>query len=105
MKKLLLFSILLALVACSPKVIAPTQADADRSKGTSLTELQRGHELYTAHCGSCHGLKSPTEYGASSWERIVPDMVKKVNKKAGTTALSSTDETLIRQYVLAMCTK
>lgn len=85
--------------------MAPTQADADRAKSTSLTELQRGHELYVNNCGTCHGLKAPAEYTATAWERIVPDMVQKVNRKAGATALSSTDETLIRQYVLAMCSK
>jgi cytochrome c2 len=92
----------IVLMACSPKLMVPVQADADRSGNASLAELQKGRTLYTAHCGNCHPMKRPDSRSVEEWKSIVPRMVKKVNKQAGSAALTGADEALILQYVSAM---
>lgn len=82
-----------------------SQADVNRVKSQfpdySLTELQKGKQLYEANCGTCHNLKSPTSESEAAWKGIVPPMVKKANKKNGVT-LTEQDEQAILRYVLTM---
>lgn len=93
---------MVVLLACSPKLMVPVQADADRAGNVSLAELQKGHGLYTMHCGNCHPMKKPDSRTVEEWKSIVPRMVKKVNKQSGTTTLTAADESLILQYVTTM---
>jgi len=108
MKKILTgFSILL-LCACSAKLSLLTQADAERGTakfpGSTLASLNEGKAHYEQYCGSCHGLKSPASEPEAEWNRIVPDMVKKTNKKAGSEVVDSKKQELILQYVVTMST-
>lgn len=101
-----LISAVLLLVACSPKLAAPTQADVERVSAKhpdyTLASLQEGRSLYQTHCGTCHGLKKPSAFAEADWQKIVPAMVKKANKKAGKESISAAQQALILQYVSAM---
>lgn len=98
-----LASVVLAGCFAAKKSI-PTQADADRGAakfpGYSLAELNEGKTLYETNCGTCHGLKKPTSEPESEWRRIVPIMVKKVNKDK--LVLNARSEDLILRYVVTM---
>lgn len=82
-----------------------TQADVDRVQtkfpGYSLVELNEGRTLFEKHCGNCHGLKRPDSQSEENWQKIVPRMAKKVNKKEGN-VLDSRGEDLILKYVITM---
>lgn len=108
MYKIFLGFCVLALVSCSAKLLAPTQADADRGKakyeGLTLASLNEGKELFQQNCSQCHGLKSPTSKTEEKWNKIVPIMVKKVNKKAGKEELDAAEEQLILKYLVTMST-
>ncbi len=109
MKKIIIgFSVLL-FCACSAKVAMLSQADADRGKikfpGATLTSLNEGKAHYEQYCGTCHGLKKTTSESEAEWNRIVPEMVKKTNKKAGSEVVDAKKQELILQYVVTMCTK
>jgi cytochrome c5 len=108
MYKIFLSFCVLALVSCSAKLLVPTQADADRGmtkyEGLSLTSLLEGKALFEQNCSKCHGLKSPTSRNEEKWNKIVPIMVKKVNKKAGKEELDAAEEQLILKYLVTMST-
>lgn len=107
MKKILIgFSVLL-FCACSAKVILLSQADADRGSakfsGVTLASLNEGKAHYEQYCGTCHGLKKTTSESETEWKQIVPEMVKKTNKKAGSEVVDAKKQELILQYVVTMC--
>ncbi|MFN0203336.1 MAG: hypothetical protein ACKVTZ_17550 [Bacteroidia bacterium] len=97
------------LIACSPKIGALTQADADKIAsaypGTTLAELKEGKTLYETHCNACHALKNPTSMSAAGWAKIVPPMVEGTNKKAGKQVINAKQETIIIKYLAAVCEK
>jgi len=98
-----LASVVLAGCFAAKKSI-PSQADADRGAakfpGYTLAELNEGKTLYENNCGTCHGLKKPSSEPESEWRRIVPVMVKKVNKNK--VVLDAHSEDLILRYVVTM---
>ena len=104
-KNLCIFSFTL-LAACSAKLLAPTQADVDRVAtkypGYSLAELNKGKTMYEQNCKSCHGLKNPTSRDENQWSAVVPKMVEKVNKKAGTTKIDNLSQQTLIKYLVAM---
>ena len=92
MKKIVFLSLtLLTLAACSPK----TTATVEEVKSTEFpnTDVAEGNNLYTMHCGRCHGLKTVEDYNKEQWEKIVPNMAAK-------SKLDATQENKILQYVL-----
>lgn len=108
MKKIVIgFSILL-FCACSAKVVMLSQADADRGAakfpGATLTSLNEGKAHYEQYCKTCHALKKPTSEPEAEWNKIVPEMVKKTNKKAGSEVVDGKKQELILQYVVTMST-
>ena len=84
---------------CTPKLIPPTSADAERGKANwaecSVEKLTQAHQLYIDKCGGCHSLKSPESESEESWRKIVPPMAKK-------SKLTSEEERMILHYVLTM---
>ncbi len=97
----------LFITACgSTKLLVPTQSDAERAtkkySSASLASLNEGKTLFEQNCGQCHGLKNPAGRSEEKWNAVVPRMVKKVNKKAGTEKLGSKEQELILQYVVTM---
>jgi hypothetical protein len=107
-KTSLILSVTLIIAGCSAKLIMPSQADSDRMStkypGYSLVELNEGKTLYETNCGNCHGLKKPSAHTEQQWSGIVPDMVRKVNKKAGKELLNRSNEESILRYVVTMST-
>lgn len=104
MKKLLLLFTCAVFTACSAKLLVPTQADAergsDRYAGLTLAELKTGKATYERFCDKCHPLKKTEKFTVSEWESIVPDMVRKVNKKES--LMTEKDENDVLKYVTTM---
>jgi cytochrome c5 len=97
-------ALLLLLAACASKKAttsgALTDADGARAaakySGASLATLQKGKLMYEENCGTCHSLKSTTDYNPEQWGKHVKRMATKAKIDAAT-------ETLILQYVVTMC--
>ncbi|UOK41480.1 MULTISPECIES: hypothetical protein [Flavobacterium] len=106
MKKIILtLSVVLVITSCAVKLVTPAQPDVDRMQtkypGYTLDELSQGKSMFEQHCAECHKLKNPTKFSESEWEKIVPIMVKKVNKKHPNT-LDEKSQDLILKYVITM---
>ena len=113
MKKIITYSFLIFLAACSGNKVASTkpvvgmsQADADRGaikySGLTLTDLNKGKSIYEANCGTCHGLKSPDSRDEKSWIHEVDVMVPKANRKAGSQVIGDAEKDLILKYLVTM---
>lgn len=63
--------------------------------GTSLSQLQRGHEVYMLKCGECHTYMLPEEVDIMDFEDAMPKMIR----HAG---LPSTDEKAVLDYIVAV---
>lgn len=108
MKNLALLVTLFLLVGCATyKAVAPTQMDVERVSvkypNLTLAELNQGKQLFETHCGNCHGLKNPASRSEEKWQKIVPRMAEKVNKKGE--VLDARGQELILQFVVTMGTK
>ena len=107
MKKLSVIG-LIVLIGCSTsKLASPNQSDVDRVAEKypdySLADLNQGKTLFQQNCGKCHGLKDPKEYNEDQWNKIVPPMVKKVNKNG--LVLDEKAQKQILRYVVTMSSK
>ncbi len=107
MKKITLaLAVILLAAACSKKLSPPSQTDVDRGAkkfpGYTLAELNEGKSIYEANCNTCHDLKNPRSFSETEWNKLVPDMVTKVNHKAKQEVLSQDKQQLILKYVLTM---
>ena len=71
--------------------------DAGMAKisGKSLSQLQRGHEVYMLNCGQCHRYQLPEQVDIMDWEDAMPKMIR----HAG---LTSSDERAVLDYVVAV---
>ncbi len=70
-------------------------ADMAKTSGKSLSQLQRGHEVYMLKCGECHKYKLPEEVDIMDFEDAMPKMIN----HAG---LPSSDEKAVLDYVVAV---
>ena len=112
MKNPFIFSIVCLIVflsACLPvKLIPPTQFDADRMQekfpGYTLSELNRGKGLFEQNCTKCHGLKNPASKSEEQWNKIVPKMVNRLNKKEKMLLPSDQQEAILR-FLITMGSK
>lgn len=100
MKKILVTCIVLfAVIACAPKILVPTASHESEAKkkipDITLAQMQKGHEIYIARCGTCHKLIKPTEYSDQKWEKILPVMSKKAK-------LIQTEYDLVHRYVFGV---
>ncbi len=107
MKKCIGAFAIVFLIACgSAKLLLPTQADADRGaqkfSGLTLAELNEGKSLYEMNCAACHGLKRPASQSEREWNKIVPEMVGKVNKEAGKEVIDAHKQQVILNYLVTM---
>lgn len=107
MKKVVPYSLIILLFACTAKVTELSQADADRGTakfpGVTVASLKEGKIHYEQYCGSCHALKKPSSEPEAEWRKVVPVMVQKTNKKAGSEVVDAKKQELILQYVVTMC--
>jgi hypothetical protein len=105
-KKTVVVLLVLGLAACvsSRAIMAPTQTDVDRMQskfpGYTLTDLANGKTLYEENCGNCHGLKKFNSETEEDWKKIVPNMVRKANKKGSSIDQKGEDDIL--RYVITM---
>lgn len=106
MNKYLVIFCILIVAGCSVKLREPLQADVNRSKAIfpsiTLAELTEGKSIYENRCSVCHGVKRLTAEKEAKWRKIVPIMVNKANKRAGKQVISSRDQEILLQYILAM---
>ena len=72
----------------------PNAAMAKKS-GKTLSQIQRGHEVYMLKCGECHNYKLPQNLDVDEWEEAVPKMIT----HAG---LERADEKAVLDYVIAV---
>ena len=63
--------------------------------GKSLSQLQRGHEVYMLKCGECHVYQLPQNLDVDEWQEAIPKMIT----HAG---LESADEKAVLDYVVAV---
>ncbi|MDZ4821827.1 MAG: hypothetical protein SH856_00020 [Flavobacteriales bacterium] len=99
MKTIVILFMLALIMSCSPKLLVPTQVDADRGQktfpGLTLSEVNEGKMLYETHCDKCHPLKKPESRTEMEWHTIVPEM-------AGRAKIDEVTESKILKYVLTM---
>lgn len=104
-KLILIFSIIL-FTGCSAKLLVPVQADVDRVaekyQGYTLAELNEGKSIYEQQCDGCHGLNRPQSRNEKAWNKIVPEMVEKVNKKAGKEEIDQKEQETLLKYLVTM---
>jgi hypothetical protein len=87
--KFLIYSGVLFLLSCSPKV-APTAESPKISFPNSMVE--EGYNIHAQSCVDCHNLKNIDNYSREEWDKILPSMAKKAK-------LTSEQETLINEYI------
>jgi hypothetical protein len=106
MKIVFVFILISVFTACTVKLIAPAQSDVDRvsSKypGYSLAELNTDKALYESTCSRCHRLKSPTARSEGKWDKIVPKMIARLNKKEGKEVIDAKQQESILKYLVTM---
>jgi cytochrome c5 len=87
-----------------PAAAEPIPSHMDRVLASypnySLTAFNEGKTLYETNCATCHMLHDPRTQNEFAWNEIVPDMVKKANRKGST--IDSTQQDLILKYVVAL---
>ncbi len=99
MKKNIILISTVILVACSSKVLLPTQADVERVNkkfpGITLSELNDGKIKFEQNCGSCHSLSKSFHESESEIRKIMPEMAQKAN-------VDSKTEELILKYLVTI---
>lgn len=113
MKKMIAFVTLASFVfACTPKAAPTTSTPQNNSSSTTTTTtttttpqpsaenstVEAGHQVYTARCGRCHGLKEPGNYTASRWTGILESMIPKAK-------LNDQESAQVTAYVMANAKK
>jgi len=103
MKKLVIPTLMLALVACGTSKVASTfsQSDVDRGatkfSGLTLAALEKGKIDSETYCVKCHGYKKPQGRTEEQWREIVPRMAKKANS-----GIDAQTEQSILAYMVTM---
>ncbi len=92
--------------ACSVKLMTPAQSDVDRVSGKypgyALSELNADKALYESTCSRCHRLKDPHSGSEAKWDRIVPKMIARLNKKEGREVIDAKQQASILRYLVTM---
>ena len=98
--------LILAIVACSPKVVTFSNSDVERASakfpGSTLATLTEGHNLCKKYCVSCHPYTAPSARNEAKWNKSLPKMVVNVNKKAHKQVINSLQEASILAYLVTM---
>lgn len=106
MKKSCILLTMALFSACSFKIIAPTQADVDRVStkynGYTLADLNAGQDLFEHTCNRCHRLKNPRSRNEQKWNKIVPAMIARLNKKEKREVIDAHQQELILRYIVTM---
>lgn len=117
-KTFIILSAVIIFVGCAsrkttstsqPATAAPTAEEAAQAHmkkvlasfpNYTLEDFNSGKTLYEKNCSTCHMLHNPSSQNEFAWNEIVPDMVKKSNRKG--TAIDSTQQDLILKYVVSL---
>jgi mono/diheme cytochrome c family protein len=64
------------LAGCGPDVEAIPQVSAQMASdmGVEKAQLQRGRDIYMAHCHQCHERVKPAKIDPEYWREILPHM-------------------------------
>ena len=83
----------------TPVVSAPAEAQVtlalNRWPGTTLTELQEGHKIYTGQCTNCHTNFPVEKFSEKKWLHEIDDMSPKAK-------LSADQKLRLTKYLLSM---
>ncbi|MCO4292143.1 hypothetical protein NF867_04610 [Solitalea sp. MAHUQ-68] len=106
MKKSLIIISAITLAACGTSKVTSKNADVERGAlkfpGYTVSEYNAGKKATQAYCGGCHALKTPQDFNEAQWSMIVPKMVKKANKKAGSEVIDPKAQEAIMKYLITM---
>jgi hypothetical protein len=106
MRMVVVLFLIVTFTACSVKLMVPAQSDADRVSGKypgySLAELNADKALYESTCSRCHRLKNPTSRSEEKWDKIVPKMVARLNKRVGKEEIDQKQQASILRYLVTM---
>ena len=106
MRMVFVLFLIITFTACSVKLAVHAQSDVDRVSGKypgySLAELNADKTLYETTCSRCHRLKNPTSRSETKWERIVPRMITRLNKKEGKEVIDAKQQESILKYLITM---
>jgi cytochrome c5 len=107
MKKSLILILIVVLTACSSaKLLTPAQSDVDRVSvkypGFTLADLNEGKAMFEQTCNRCHRLKDPASRSEDKWNKIVPQMIGKLNKKEGREVVDDKQQAIILKYLVTM---
>lgn len=114
MKKTIFWSlgIVLAISACSgsqkstsKEATAVTKAAEPILTKAESNALAAGKSINEQYCGGCHALKKIENYTSTQLETIVPNMVKKTNKKAGAEVINPEQQEKLAKYLNSICKK
>jgi hypothetical protein len=72
------------VASCGPDLdaIPPATEKMAREMGVDQPQLQRGREIYMAHCQQCHERVTPARIDPESWREILPHMSKNAKLSA-----------------------
>lgn len=92
--------------ACSPKTTAPAAtSNANKSAADNKEIFAEAKLIYNSKCATCHAPKNASLYTAEELQKIVPAMVVKTNKKAGTEVINASQQQMLLDYLLTICKK
>ncbi len=126
MKKLLIIGLAVFVIACAtkkadtppstpppppttssfpkPTIPAPSTVTAENFRSSdpnfAYADFTKGKMLYETKCNKCHELKPVFSQNLDGWNKYVPDMVSKYNRKFSD-LLDERAEELIKGYLLA----
>ncbi|MCX6303866.1 MAG: hypothetical protein NT040_02760 [Bacteroidetes bacterium] len=84
---------LAGMLACSPALYIPTPEVAQRTN-LDINYLNQGRQVYIDHCGSCHRLHLPAEFGEPAWRSFVNSMQPRAK-------INDDQKKLILDYILS----
>ena len=107
-KAIMIIMAVALMSGCDAKLMDLTQKDADRGAakftGATLESLNEGKNLYKQNCNECHNLKRPSSQSIEKWNKLVPAMVKNLNKKMDKEVIDAKKQELLLQYLITACT-
>ena len=108
MKKLTALFITSLIAACGTTLVVPTKQDVDRISnqypGVTLADLMDGKNTYQQNCSACHAFKKLNSKTEEQWNKIVPVMVNKANRKAGKELIDGKQKETLLKYIITMRT-
>ena len=110
MKNLLFILVSILLISCAgAKLATPTMTDVEYGKqkypDLTLTDVNIGKANFEKSCSQCHSLKKPGSKSPEQWEKTVPRMAAKAEKKEGKEKIDEATQKSILMYLSAVTRK